>query len=107
LEALAQAESAAAELAAMELAELGTSGPVSLGEPEAVAGHVVESPVEAVYAPEPASPGSAQTPVGQFDDPVSGTPSGWLPDPSGLPDVLRYWDGHAWTFHVATRSVKP
>ena len=105
LEELELAESAAARLAAQELAELGTlAEPVSLDTPEAMADHVVE--LQPAHAPERTGRGSGQTPVGRFDDPVPGTPAGWLPDPSGLPEVLRYWDGHAWTFHVATRAVK-
>lgn len=26
--------------------------------------------------------------------------AGWFPDPSGLPGLLRYWDGARWTDHV-------
>ena len=36
--------------------------------------------------------------------PPAGTPPGWLPDPSGAPDTLRYWDGNAWTPHFAQRA---
>ncbi len=36
--------------------------------------------------------------------PPPGTPAGWLPDPNGAPDTLRYWDGNAWTQHFAQRS---
>jgi hypothetical protein len=32
--------------------------------------------------------------------PVSVTPAGWYPDPSGRFE-MRYWDGTAWTEHVA------
>jgi hypothetical protein len=36
--------------------------------------------------------------------PPSGAPqAGWLPDPSGDPGVIRYWDGTAWTIHTAQR----
>ncbi len=102
LEELELAESAAARLAAQELAELGAlADPVSHDPPEAMTDPVVDLPP--AHAPERVGRGSGQTPVGRFDDPAPGTPAGWLPDPSGLPEVLRYWDGHAWTFHVATR----
>ena len=30
-------------------------------------------------------------------------PAGWYPDP-GDARALRYWDGAAWTAHVAPRS---
>ena len=29
------------------------------------------------------------------------TNAGWYPDPAGAPDTYRYWDGQAWTGHVA------
>src|SRR4051794_22493340 len=33
-------------------------------------------------------------------------PASWLPDP--LDDTLvRYWDGHRWTFHTVVRSTGP
>jgi len=48
----------------------------------------------------PRSAGTSAAPVG----PLPGTPAGWLPDPSGAPDTLRYWDGNAWTQHVAQRG---
>ena len=31
---------------------------------------------------------------------VTSTPAGWYPDPSGRFE-MRYWDGSAWTEHVA------
>jgi hypothetical protein len=27
-------------------------------------------------------------------------PSGWYPDPYGVPDLLRWWDGSTWTHHT-------
>jgi hypothetical protein len=27
-------------------------------------------------------------------------PSGWYPDPYGMPDLLRWWDGSTWTQHT-------
>lgn len=51
----------------------------------------------AVQAP-PAPPAPAPTPS------APAVPAGWLPDPSGAPDTLRYWDGSRWTQHVAQRS---
>ncbi len=52
-------------------------------------------------APAPPPP-PAPAPMPQM--PPVGTPAGWMPDPSGAPDTLRYWDGASWTQHVATRS---
>ncbi len=34
----------------------------------------------------------------------SPTPAGWYPDPAGT-DQLRWWDGGAWTAHLAPRPV--
>jgi hypothetical protein len=36
--------------------------------------------------------------------PPPGTPASWMPDPTGAPDTLRYWDGNGWTQHVAKRN---
>ena len=46
-----------------------------------------------------ASPNPAPAPA-----PPAGTPAGWLADPGGAPDTLRYWDGNAWTPHFAQRA---
>jgi Protein of unknown function (DUF2510) len=55
---------------------------------------VQPAPAPVTLAPPPFTP----TP------PPPGTPAGWLPDPNGTPDTLRYWDGNAWTQHFAQRS---
>jgi hypothetical protein len=54
-------------------------------------------------APAPAPAAAPAAPAGAAAPPA-GTPAGWLPDPSGAPDTLRYWDGNGWTQHVAQRS---
>jgi hypothetical protein len=51
----------------------------------------------------PAAPAPA-APAAGGGNPPPGTPAGWLPDPGGAPDTLRYWDGAVWTQHVAARS---
>lgn len=35
---------------------------------------------------------------------TASVPSGWYPDPSGAPDVLRWWDGTTWTDHTQTSA---
>jgi hypothetical protein len=32
-------------------------------------------------------------------------PSGWYPDPYGVPDLLRWWDGSTWTQHTHNGSA--
>src|SRR3954449_2800898 len=32
-------------------------------------------------------------------------PAGWYPDPYGAPDLLRWWDGSAWTQHTHEGSI--
>jgi hypothetical protein len=65
-------------------------------------------------APTPADTGSFAAPVmapppppplpAPAIQPAPGTPAGWMPDPSGALDTLRYWDGNGWTQHVAKRN---
>ncbi len=56
-------------------------------------------------APPTRSDESPRPPVAPPDEPGPGTGPGWLPDPSGAPDHLRYWDGRAWTPHVAAPAA--
>jgi hypothetical protein len=64
------------------------------------AGPQFGGPPPAQAPPPPPPPAPASMP----QMPPVGTPAGWMPDPSGAPDTLRYWDGASWTQHVATRS---
>jgi hypothetical protein len=59
-----------------------------------------EGSAPAAPAPEAAA---ADSPA-SFPPAAAGTPAGWLTDPGGAADTLRYWDGNAWTAHVAQRS---
>jgi hypothetical protein len=108
LEEMELAESALADLAALELAEL--AGPaITAVEPSVVP--AVEDQIPAFEpttstAGDPNGSGSAAPPADQIELPPDGTPAGWLRDPSGSGDVVRYWDGQAWTSHVATRAIK-
>ena len=52
----------------------------------------------------PSASAAPSTPQAPGVVPAPGTPAGWLQDPSGAPDTLRYWDGSAWTQHVAQRT---
>ena len=62
------------------------------------------TPVE----PDPIAGAARPVPaVSRLDEPAPGTAAGWLPDPSGEPGQLRYWDGLAWTSHVARRTPVP
>ncbi|HEX3460341.1 MAG TPA: DUF2510 domain-containing protein [Acidimicrobiales bacterium] len=108
LEEMELAESALADLAALELAEL--AGPVPTAEEPSVV-PTVEDPMPAYQATtstpgDPNGSGSAAAPFGRIELPPEGTPAGWLRDPSGSGDVVRYWDGQAWTSHVATRAIR-
>lgn len=47
--------------------------------------------------------GSPESPPPSIAPPSVAPPAGWLPDPSGDPEVIRYWDGAAWTIHTAQR----
>jgi hypothetical protein len=58
----------------------------------------------AAPSPYPPPPPPPPPPPQVAANPPPGTPAGWLPEPSGAPDTLRYWDGFAWTQHVAQRS---
>jgi hypothetical protein len=65
--------------------------------PEVVVPEVVVPEPVVVVEPTPAP--AAPTPEAP-PQPVSLTPAGWYPDPSGRFE-MRYWDGTAWTEHVA------
>jgi hypothetical protein len=63
------------------------------------------SPAPAPFGSAPAAaPAPPPAPTSAPTIPPPGTPAGWLPEPSGVPNTLRYWDGSAWTQHVAQRS---
>jgi hypothetical protein len=55
-------------------------------------------------APSPAAAEATPESLESLPPPDPGTEAGWLTDPSGAADTLRYWDGNAWTAHVAQRS---
>lgn len=49
------------------------------------------------------APAAGRSPVGATDAVDPATLRGWHPDPGGLPDVVRYWDGARWTSYFARR----
>jgi len=77
-----------------------TFGPMGGGQPDPFAGFGA-APTAPGMAPPPPPPPPAPAPM----QPPPGTPAGWMPDPSGAPDTLRYWDGMTWTQHVAQRGA--
>ncbi len=53
----------------------------------------------------PPAPGARPDAPGAQPPPAPGGPAaGWLPDPGGDPNVVRYWDGSTWTDHTARRA---
>jgi len=53
-----------------------------------------EPPAPEPAAPEPATPAETAAAV------AANAPADWYPDPDGGANMLRYWDGEAWTDHV-------
>jgi hypothetical protein len=78
-------------------------GPLTSAFADAVSGSGLGNAADAVSG---SGLGNAATAAAfaQTPSPPAGTPAGWLPDPGGAPDTLRYWDGNAWTQHFAQRS---
>jgi hypothetical protein len=74
-----------------------TFAPMGGGQPDPFAGFGAGGPAPGMAPPPPAPPPAPM-------QPAPGTPAGWMPDPSGAPDTLRYWDGGSWTQHVAQRG---
>lgn len=70
--------------------------PVPAATPAPFSVDSVSSSAQPAPVPSAAAAAPAPTPAG--------TPAGWLPDPNGSPDTLRYWDGNAWTEHQAHRN---
>ncbi len=60
--------------------------------------------LQAMGAVEPATTESSPRPAVPVPD-LAGhaEAAGWLPDPSGDPERVRYWDGSGWTAHTAVR----
>lgn len=104
----ATASPAASRAAGDGRAGAGASGTAGAGE---TSGTAMPPPRAAGSAATPVASGtpvsSDRSSVAKPNEPAPGTPAGWLPDPSGEPDQLRYWDGLAWTSHVARRTPVP
>lgn len=94
---------------------LAANGPSPQADPFAAFGALSgQSVPQATVAPMPTAPVQMMTPTVPMPapmpapaapmGPLPGTPAGWLPDPSGDPDTLRYWDGAGWTEHLARRT---
>jgi hypothetical protein len=86
-----------------DVSQLGGDATAAQGDPFGGFSGAPSAPA-AAPAPAPAPVAAPPAPAPVAAGPAPGTPAGWLPDPSGVPDTLRYWDGNAWTQHVAQRS---
>jgi Protein of unknown function (DUF2510) len=82
--------------------DAGGGGP---GSPAARTGPSFGSAGPGGSAPAPAFGVPASGEHGSITPPAVPTspPAGWLPDPTGNPQLLRYWDGVQWTDHTAHR----
>ncbi len=81
-----------------------TPGPEPGGQGDGFTGFgasAVSPGASEVPGPQPAP---SAPPLSALPAPPPGTPADWLPDPSGAANTLRYWDGNAWTEHIAQRS---
>lgn len=97
----------AAIVAALLVAALG-AGTWWLLRQRRSAGQAADAALAAALAPLGAVAGDRRTPVaGATAVPDLGSrpdQPGWLPDPSGEPGRIRYWDGSRWTGYGAVRG---
>ena len=87
-----------AELPAEPVAEQPTVVQPSAVAPAVLPPHLVAATAS---APEPVAPVPAQAVAPAVPVVPAGPPAGWYPDPAPEGDGQRYWDGAAWTHHLA------
>jgi len=94
----------AAEEAAPEAPATEEAAPEAAEEPSApeAAPETAADVTEPPPAPAPVTPEAPPAPPAPAPTPQA-IPAGWYPDPSGRYE-LRYWDGNAWTEHVARQG---